>query len=329
MDAKITKQRLANFLSYDWLKILISVVAVVVALVIFFTTVQTRPRKDQVYELYAYYGLLLGEDGYDIADIAPKEKTFSYDVLSVGAEAFDNTGLYGGAAYSARRAAGQGEVLFLAPVPAESGKTDENGNPVEFTHLDEFMQAAIADAGTENETLRNILEFDVFTLECESYLSSVFGENWETSDVPDDGRVREIFLQRNGKDKRFRTEAKKEKGIAQERERLIGLRSAYLAVESAIAEGIFAYTTYTSESGKVYTIGLNIGGNEEGSPKGLGGLSNLVYYRVESEEDKTLIRTARDVTLTVFNNGRLATDLRYDVFFLLQWMMNRYGAAQQ
>ena len=54
MDAKITKSRLANLLSYDWLKIIAAILAVVFLLIVFFTTIKTRAREEQIYTVYAY-----------------------------------------------------------------------------------------------------------------------------------------------------------------------------------------------------------------------------------------------------------------------------------
>ena len=99
MDAKITKERLGNFLSYDWLKILIAVVAVVFALCVFFTSVQTRPRADQEYELYGYTGLVKGS-GASGLESRLLGGGLSYDILTFTFETFDAFDTYSDTAYA-------------------------------------------------------------------------------------------------------------------------------------------------------------------------------------------------------------------------------------
>ncbi len=51
MDARISKSRLSNFLSYDWLKILIAVAVAVTAVCVFFSMIKTRARDEQVFSV--------------------------------------------------------------------------------------------------------------------------------------------------------------------------------------------------------------------------------------------------------------------------------------
>ena len=57
MDARITKQRLSNLISYDWLKMLVTILVFVLVLVLLFTMTATRPRKDQEFAIYAHTDL--------------------------------------------------------------------------------------------------------------------------------------------------------------------------------------------------------------------------------------------------------------------------------
>ena len=62
MDARITKSRLANLLSYDWLKIVAAILAAVLVICVFFTTVKTRPGKYHTFTVYGYRELVEGGD---------------------------------------------------------------------------------------------------------------------------------------------------------------------------------------------------------------------------------------------------------------------------
>ncbi len=93
MDARITKSRLANLLSYDWLKIIAAILAVVLILIVFFTTIKTRARDEQIFTVYAYstpdsvsegdadMTLYSGADADAFSDRALANGVFSYDVL--------------------------------------------------------------------------------------------------------------------------------------------------------------------------------------------------------------------------------------------------------
>ena len=313
MDAKITKSRLANFLSYDWLKILIAIVMAVAALCVFFTTVGTRPREDQRFELYCYTGLSGSSRAQQFSDTAMEEKIFSYDILAVTFETFDSFDIYGSAAYGARRAAGEGKAMF---VPDALAKYDENGEKVSDTILEGFLAECLLNAGTESEYLNPLFDFPQFMEDATAYLANVLGENWRDAPVVNDDAVREIFLARNRNDKRYKTAANREKGIADERARFIGLRSDYLVVEEAIESGLFTYTDYTSEMGKTYTVALNIGG--------LARLQNFIYYNATSESGN-IVHTAKDINFVIFNNGKHTTDLKYESLSLLAWLIEEYG----
>lgn len=321
MDAKITKERLANFLAYDWLKIVAIIAAVIIALCVLFTTVQTRPREDQTFEIYGY-GLTFGADGYNFSVTALEDHVFSYDVLEVTTEAIDINGTYGSTIYTARRSAGQGEVMFVPQAKALTDRLDENGEYVISTVLDEYVRSSLYDEGGENEQLIGLHDARAFMQDCESYLKSVFGEGYLTNDIPSDDVVREYFLARNKRDKRFRTQAKREAGIAQERERLIALRSAYMRVADALDSNKISYTDYTSKGGKTYTVGINLGGGEDCS--GLPNLYQFVYYNARSEDGTSAVRSSQDLTLTVLSSSK-ETDLHYDAVFFISWLLEAYA----
>lgn len=316
MDAKITKERLANFLSYDWLKIVIAIAFAVCALCVFFTTVQTRPRADQEYELYGYTGISWGSDSENFEE-GLRGGGLSYDILTITFETFDSFDTYSSAAYAARRAAGEGKAMFVS---GESYTVkDSAGNDVEKNYLDDFLASCLLDENTEREEIKTLIPFRTLFGDCEDYLASVFGENWRENALPDDAAVRSVFLARNGKDKRFRTSAEREKGIALERERLLNLREDYLAVKAAVddPEGPYSYVSYTSPYGKTYEVALNIGGLKR--------LSDFVFCYGQNS-DGTRYRTSENMRFVVFYNQSIAnSDLRFESVSLLASLLKEYG----
>ena len=314
MDARITKSRLANFLAYDWLKILVAVAIAVAALCVFFVTIQTHPRDDQEYQLYCYTGLSGGEDSSKFTDSVKDGDIFSYDILTVGFESFDAFEAYSAAAFAARRAAGQGKAMFVSGT--ERTVYDEKGEPHTTSVYEDYLLECINEYGTEKEYLHPIFELPEFFHDCETYLAGVFGEDWRTGDINEEV-VRSLFLSRNGKDKRFKTATQREEGIALERARLLKLRTDTVKVLDAIDTGVYSYESYTSEIGNTYTVGLNVGR----LPK----LSGLVYF-YKTNEDGTTVRSAENVRFVIFNNNEISTDLKYESVSVLAWMLEAYGA---
>ena len=303
MDARITKQRLGNMLSYDWLKIVGVIIAAVVFFAIFFTMIGTRATVGQQFYVYAYNGLSTGGEFVKLGDTLKSRKIFGYDILDTGCESFKTSRLYGDAVFYARRAADQGRVIFIDDIRTE----DEEGNV--HSNLLQFMDYA----GEEKESFRYFLDPEVFLNDCETYLVNFFGE--ELSGELNQDKAREAFMARNGKDKRFRTAAKKEAGVLSEVERLKKLRDDYLCVSDAMGTAL-SYVTYESEV-KTHTIAFSMASLN---------LTSLVYYTAETEEGEA--QTNHDVALCVFDNGNREGDLKYETVNFLAYLVRTYGAAK-
>lgn len=300
MDARITKQRLGNLLSYDWLKILVSVVAAVVALVVFFTMVGTRPTSAQTFTVFCHEELNAGADFNTLENSLKNKEVFSYDILSVGTEKFSKNSS-SNAAYSARRAVGTGNVYF---VPDKEPKYNEiDGKKV----LDESSNELISlSSGVvyNGENKGGFYDTAYFLEECENYLAQFFDENGET----DTAVVRECFLSRNGKDKRFRSKAKKEEGVKSERARIEKLRKDYLFVKAAFEAETLTYITYENAEGVAYNFGISL--------TKLTGLGNLVNYGTEG---------SAPVALMILRNNYKDNNLRFETVSFIKYLVKEYG----
>ena len=201
MDAKITKSRLANLLSYDWLKIIAAILAVVFLLIVFFTTIKTRARDEQIYTVYAYsttdsvsdgdpdMKLLNGDDGGTFAENALDGGAFSYDILNVE---YENLGSdsYSDTIFNARRMAGQGTVLFVSDYISPE-KDPEETEPVSSLDL-LFLDATDTFA----------LDTKQYLADCEAYLVRFFGEDWrsgaldeeEAEDLLENDSIKKAYL---------------------------------------------------------------------------------------------------------------------------------------
>lgn len=296
MDARITKQRLGNLLSYDWLKILVSIAAAVVALVLFFTMVAARPTTGQTFTVYGYLDVTPGADCNALADRLEDENVFSYDILKKNLESFYKNEM-AEAAFQARRASREGTVMFLSDYAEEGGKgqltafaegsLDENGNMLFFYDPEKFLSDA------------------------QNYLKRFFGEAWRTGEL-DVAAADAGFDARNGDDRRFRSEEKKAAGRLEERARLELLRKDCDAVLRAFDEGKLSFTYYTAESGRRYCVAIDV--------SKLRSITKLYYYT--DAEGKV---SAEKLDLMIFDNGDDLGDLQYDTLSFLRFLVEKYG----
>ena len=298
MDARITKQRLANMLSYDWLKIAGTIVAAVVFFYVFFTMIGTRATTGQSFYIYAFNGLSAGEK-FTTLDDTLKTRVFGYDILDTGSERFTRNKLYGDSVFLARRAAGEGRVMFISDIRVE----DEEGNVMSS------LLSFIDDAGTEGESFSYFLDPEVFLNDCKAYLETFFGEDL-TGELNQE-KAREAFMKRNGKDKRFRTAKKKEKGVLLEEQRLQKLKTDYLFVSSEMGQSL-SYVTHETEI-KTHTMAFSM---EKLN------LTSLVYYT--AEEEGMEVQTNREVALCIFDNGNREGDLKYETVNFLAYLLREY-----
>lgn len=287
LDAKITKQRLGNLLSYDWLKILLVIAAAITALTVFFTMVRTRPTEEQTFTVFGY----CVREGAHHED-EPDADRFSYEILATASETFDAKTSY---LFSVRRSTGQGTVMFISDIT----QPDEEGNVVQQSDL-----MALTDGVSGGIAL----DTKEYMTECRAYLTRFFGEELKEENLNAE-LVRETFLSRNGKDKRFRTNAKKEAGILQEEERLKKLRNDYLTVVSAIEDGKLVHKEKTTDD-KTYSVAFGMGE--------LNKISKLYYCGAYEDKQDALC-------LVLLNNRNPDSDLRYEAVSYLSYLVQTFG----
>ncbi len=321
MDARITKQRLGNLISYDWLKMLGTILAFVLVLALLFTMTATRPRREQEFYVYAHTDLQAGTSFGDLGDTLLDRGVFSYDILTVTAESFSGNS-YADAVFQARRAAGQGTVTFLTDNTTyetdEAGNIvyDEQGEPKIASYSELYNMAGGNAVRADSLSAGAIYDTAYYLQRCETYLTGFFGDDWQTSDEVDGQTTPEQSFERNRKDKRFRSEEARAEGIALERERILKLREDYLFVQAAFADGTLSHTVYTyeSENGETSTqsIGINVGG--------LNKLKDLVYYTDDAGN-----RTTANVNLAILYNSSLEdSQLLFETVSFLRYLVETY-----
>lgn len=311
MDARITKDRLSNLLSYDWLKILGAVLAAVLVLSVLFTSLATRPTAAQTYEVFGYTDLSYGSDYSGLGDELKSKKAFSYEILEVSVEAFGSNS-YGSTLYAARRMAGQGDAMFISDYEVY-GTNEETGE-------EELTKASELKTYIESYS-ESVLDTQEFLSDAEKYLDGFFGGNWETGEL-DEEAVAQAFNARNSNDKRFKTEESKRSGIEQEKARILKLRDDLKAVNDALARGVISHTVIegagADESDKA--CAFRVGGAQ------MRGLTDLFYYEID--KDGTTVRSSETLSLVLFDNGKSDGDLVYDTLSFLHYLLDTYEGTQ-
>ena len=304
MDARITKQRLANMLSYDWLKILGAIALAATVFCVFFMMIATRTTAGQNFFVYAYNGVSDGGDFSRLGDDLKDRNVFAYDILSTGSETFSKGGLYGSSVYMARRSSGEGRAMFVDDERTKDEKTEK---------VSSTLLSFIDEEGTKDENFSAFLNPEEFLKDCETYLKNFFGE--DLSEELNTENARASFIARNGKDKRFRTKAKKEAGVKQEIERLNKLKEDFLAVKEAVDTKLLDFVRYEGFEGKVHTLGFSMGKINK--------ITSLVYYVGQDEEGKK-IQKQDNLVLCLFDNGTREGDLKYETVNFLAYLLRTY-----
>ena len=206
MDNKLTKKRLSDFLSYDWIIMLVVIVAAIVLWELVYTIAAVRLTEGQNFKYYYDVNMYAGNDAafYSLITEDEDDPVFSYDVLSVTSESLSSD--YN--VLNLRLSVYEGDVIFTDKKPEDSGNnraksivdservyvlTDLLNDGVNY--LAGFLKDGLSTQANGKEVV-----FDYNNL--------------------DEQKIRDNFLSRMRKDNRFRTDAQKEEGFYLEADRI-------------------------------------------------------------------------------------------------------------
>lgn len=231
MDNRLTKRRLSDLFAYDWIITLVAIAATIVVWELIYTVSAVRISVGQDFKYYYDEDLYVYEtDGsfYNVLGYVPNEngKTFSYDVLSVGAENLMSS--YN--VLSVRLSVQEGDAIFT------SSKEKEDGSVRAKTIADSF----------------SVYDFNKLYKDAEDYLKPLLNEG-ETDvfdfSLYDTAKIDALFNKRMKSDNRYRTEEQKIEGRLLERgriEKLVKeLKDFKYLLEIGEEKGLFfRYTKY-------------------------------------------------------------------------------------
>ena len=191
MDNRITKRRLSDFLAYDWILMIVAIMALIFLWEVIFTSAATRLSVGQKFKIYRDEGLYASDNTNLIALLGAADgengKTFSYDVLSVESESL--TSSYN--VLPTRMSVRDGDAIFTSSVETDGVsrvRTIIDDYPVcDFNELKENAKAYLNQFVVENGDIYNENDYD-------------------------EAKIRAYFNERMDGDKRFKTEDALEKG---------------------------------------------------------------------------------------------------------------------
>lgn len=331
MDAKITKSRLGHMLSYDWIKILAVCAAAVVVWVLLFTTLAPRATLGQTFEIYVYPYMRYYGEAVGNLDSLHEDDALSDDVLDMALTNLMEDSM--GTILGAHFAAGQGDVMFVSSREYESGSTDEEGNPIMTSDLEQFVSNFLGYCvwlGGEGEypvegTDSNLNTHN-YLQSCKNYLDKYYPDGLDGE--PDRAAVESDFRARIRGDNRYKRESQIVRGLEEEFARLARLAGAYRNVLGYLEDGTLSLTEVelTVESTQDENGDGTVDSNDTRTAKGyfsfdlsnVSGIENLIATSRGTEDGSY---TGQSVNMVVLNMRLQEEALRYEQITFLDYLV--------
>lgn len=215
MDNKITKKRLSQLFSYDWIAVIFTFIALVLLWQFIFQVTSVKLTRGQNFKYFIDYNVT-AKNPDSFTQILIDEKVFdSNNNLRVETENIfygENDVLF------TRLEVKDGDVIFTGNVKDEWGTC---------------RPQRIIDAGF-------VYTFDRLLYDAKNYL-----DGFKTDGVYDDAKITAHFLQRMKNDNRFRTDEEKADGIAVEIQRIHRLDKEVSDFEYLLNCGEDVFYNYT------------------------------------------------------------------------------------
>lgn len=323
MDAKITKKRLNILLSYDWIKIILVAVAMIVLWSLIFTMTATRVTNAQNFTIFNYTGTSANSRFNSYSSTLKEKGVFSYEILEISATDITTGQNYSETLLQTRLSVGEGDALFAANVEnPDTEYADTEGNAFHPTYLQQFLYGYYNIAA----------EMDVYLEEMEEYLNGYYGGDYAKGEA-DKQKIETDFRARikQTKDKRFKKESEIREGIAKELARIEGYRQAFIDFNGYLEAGVVELqeTTLYFQNSEPITgkFSINLCPDER-----MEDLKNDVYYyktvKDENDEEKT-VPTAEDINIVLldFHNDKYAYS-RWEGLCFVNYLIRTSLAAE-
>ena len=319
-----------NLLSYDWIKIILSIVAGIVVWSLLFTTLGTRLTVGQEFVFHLYenvYTVGSSEKNAQMMLDAKKKGLFSYDVLKFSVNSVTSGGQYS-ASYmlSLKMSTQEGDVMIISDGRAE---TENKEKKSDLTSI--INNRYLCDMETLLKSARAYCVNNGFIIEN--------GSSWQANEQ----KIEEYFLNTRIKGKgkgnyrkTYRTAQQKAEGVKLEIARIKQLYENYLYVSAAIEVAKAADCDFLWY-GELYSYDKNnkiIEEETEIRPYGIDlyklNQPFLGQEGVPNVEDTWFTYangkpTAEGLVVCVFDFRGYQVDLQYETLGYLRYIIQTYG----
>ena len=306
MDNRITKRRLSDFLAYEWILIIIAIVASIIVWELIYSVSAVRLTVGQQFKYYfdqsvsssgssQFYNLLIDDDtfSYDVLELNTETLTADYNVLSVRLSIYE------------------GDVIIT---DAKEAAEDAEDKTVRAKTLVDNSYGEKSECG--------MYDYQKLLSDAKAYLLGFMKTEVISIDNIDEAKVEAHFRERMKKDNRFRSEEQKIEGIKLEVGRIKKLAKEVLDFEKLMALGdeyFFTYRKYEQTLSSMSDDDRNKSAYQDAYDKqqtlryGLrvgkltGGEKNpSTYFKMQGAD------TADDVVIMIFDFKSQQPDLQYE-----------------
>ncbi len=312
MDAKITKVRLSRMLSYDWLKIVASALALIFFWVLLFTMTATKVASSQQFILCNYLGNVSFQKETSPHLVKQlQDGKLTYEIIEVNMVDLATAQDAASQLLEARTTTDELDLMFVSMQPdtrTAYEQTNEAGEK-ETLYKRTYLQTFLGGYFHKLHNLSRTAETGYF-MRLEGYLNEYYTNGYLDDSVLDTAKIEADFRARTKKDKRYKTEAEIQKGIAGDIARVQAYRNALISFDRYLADGVveIVNSVYLLEDGSDYfqgngTYSINICKTEKTSS-----LYNYVGYETTftDENGKEQYKvSAENMNVCLFNsNGK-------------------------
>ena len=325
MDAKITKKRLGQMLSYDWLKIVLVAAAVILVWTLAFTTTATRIKPSQSFGIFNYCGSTVTAKYSDYPLLT--ENLFSYEVIERSAQDVTTGGEeYALQIMEARLTTDEVDVLFAADIEGGYLQYTVDGETKNTTFLEDFLYRFYGYSyrlDGENGYLAQMA----------NYLNGYYGGDYLNADNLDEAKIESDFRARiaKNKDKRYKKEAQIQAGIQGEIERIEKYRQSLVDFNEYLDLGYISLTEktlyFSDNDGNPMPItgcfSINVCPNEK-----MQDLKKDVYYRVSSTDEETgeesTKTTAENMNIVIINDAETESGFEFERLAFVNYLVQTH-----
>lgn len=317
MNNKISKRRLSNFLAYEWILIIVVAIASIVVWELIFSFSSVRLNSGQVFEYY-YDANVSSSNDEAFRSMLKREETFSFDVLDVYAT--DNTKDM--AVLSNRQVTHELKAIFsdLYTSSKEGEYQSYSANKI----IDVYSMYTYED------------EKGGIIYSAKEYLSKFLKEQGKDPLVFENlskDKIKENFIERLGKDNRYRAGEISEENEYERIEKLCAetrFLEKVIKFDSAQSEEnsiFYKYTKYEDAKNTFTLIQVPENENEKEWRYGLN-LSKLTGGEMDTAQFFRLIDSKKkgDIVLLMFNYGIYHEDMQFETISFVNTIIRQFAS---